>query len=209
MPGNGFRRPVTRVGRHITLSPLERDHVPELARAGRDPEVWRYLRIGPGRDENEMAALVTSLLAGERDGTVLPFTVRLSAGDRAVGIVRYFDIDRADQSLELGTWLTSGVWRTPVNTEVKFLALRYAFEDERFHRVVLKTDHRNVRSARAIERLGAVREGTLRDHVRMPDGSFRSSIVYSILAPEWPRVRAALEEQMARPWTQRPAPWWA
>jgi N-acetyltransferase len=200
MVGTGFRPPVSIAGHFVRLVPLERDHVPGLARAGRDPEVWRLLRIGPGRNETEMRVLVDELLALQDVGTVLPFTIVALPEGRPVGIFRYLYIDRENRSVETGTWLDSAVWRTPVNTEVKYLGLRYAFEEENVHRVQLKTDLRNERSQRAIERLGAVREGVHRQHYLLRDGTYRSSVCYSILAAEWPRVKQRLEELLARPW---------
>ena len=196
----GFRPPVTLTGRFVELDPLRQDHVPELARAGRDPEVWRLLRIGPARNEGEMSALVGGMLADQASGSVLAFVVRRLPERFVSGMFRFFDIDRADRWVEVGTWLDPAVWRTPVNTEVKYLGLRYAFEEERMHRVQLKTDARNVRSQRAIERLGAVREGEFREHARLHDGTFRTSLVYSILAPEWPSVKHKLARMLARPW---------
>lgn len=199
----GFRAPVTLTGRFVALEPLTRGHVPPLARAGRDPEVWRLLRIGPGRTEAEIAILVEEMLAGLTTGSVLPFVV-LRLPERVVsGMFRFFDIDRSNRWVELGTWLDPAVWRTPVNTEVKYLGIRYAFEEERMHRVQFKTDSRNVRSQRAIERLGAVREGAFREHVRLRDGTMRTSLVYRILESEWPSVKQSLEERLRRPWTGR------
>ncbi len=192
MTGTGFRPPVSLQGAVVDLEPLGWRHVPELARAGAHPEIWTYLRIGPGRDEHEMGALVASMLQGQEVGEVLPFAVRLRATGEAVGLFRYFHIDRENQNVELGTWLTPAVWRTAVNSDLKRTVLRYAFEVEGCHRVALKTDSRNERSRRAIERLGAVYEGILRDHAVLPDGSRRSSAVYSILAAEWPAVRERL-----------------
>ena len=197
---SGFRPPVTLTGRFVELDPLLPGHVPELARAGRDPEVWRLLRIGPARNEAEMRALVEGMLADQASGSVLAFVVRRLPERVVCGMFRFFDIDRANRWVEVGTWLDPVVWRTPVNTEVKYLGLRYAFEQERMHRVQLKTDARNVRSQRAIARLGAVREGELREHVRLYDGTFRTSFVYGILEPEWPSVKGILERQLARPW---------
>ena len=196
----GFHRPVTLHGRFVDLVPLERAHVADLARAGHDPEVWRYLRIGPGRTEGEMQALVEELFEREAAGDVLPFTVLARAGSAVLGMFRYLEIHRSDRAVEIGTWLDPAVWRSPVNTELKYLGLRYAFEEEGCHRVQLKTDLLNLRSQRAIERLGAVREGILREHYRRRDGSYRTSVYYSLLAPEWPTVRAALEAKLARPW---------
>jgi N-acetyltransferase len=196
----GFRPPVTLTGRFVELVPLERGHIPGLTRAGRDPEVWRLLRIGPGRDESEMTLLVTQLLEEQAKGSVLAFAVQTLPDHVPTGMFRFLDIDRENRWVETGTWLDPAVWRTPANTEIKYLGLKYAFEDEGVHRVQLRTDARNVRSQRAIERLGAVREGMHREHIRLRDGSFRSSMVYSILAPEWPSVKRHLEGLLARPW---------
>ena len=200
----GFRPPLVLTGRFVELSPLSLAHVPDLARAGRDPKVWRLLRIGPGRNEGEVSSLVRGMLSDQEAGSVLPFVVLELPGRTVRGMFRYFDIDRANRWVEVGTWLDPAVWRTPVNTEVKYLGLRYAFEEEGVHRVQLKTDARNVRSQQAIDRLGAVREGLLREHVVLPDGSRRSSFVYSVLESEWPSVQRSLEEKLARPWTPPP-----
>ena len=199
---SGFRSPVSIGGRFVRLVPLERDHGPGLARAGRDPGVWEFLRIGPGRNEEEMGALIDELLELQEGGSVLPFTIVTIPDRRPVGMFRFLYIDRENRSVETGTWLDSSVWRTPINTEVKFLGLRYAFEEENVHRVQLKTDLRNERSQRAIERLGAVREGALREHYRLRDGTYRTSVCYSILDVEWPQVKRRLEERLARPWSR-------
>ncbi len=200
-----FRPPVTLRGRYVEAVPLEREHVAGLAEAGRDPEVWRLLRIGPGRTVEEMTALVESFLALQDRGELLPFTARLRATGQPVGIIRFLDIDRPNRAVELGTWVGRPWWRSPVNTELKWLTLRHAFESEGAHRVQLKTDVRNERSAVAIERLGAVREGALRDHTRLPDGTLRTSVYFSILADEWPAVAARLESLLRRPWDGAPS----
>jgi N-acetyltransferase len=194
-----FHPPVTLEDDQLALRPLALEHVPALAQAGRDPEVWRHLRIGPGRTEAEMRALVERLLEEQATGEVLAFVVERRADARLVGGLRFFHIDRVNRGVEVGTWLSRAVWRTGVNAHAKFLALRYAFESEGVHRVVLKTNSGNERSARAIERLGGTREGVLREHVVAPSGEYTSSIVYSILATEWPQVRARLEARLTRP----------
>jgi N-acetyltransferase len=205
MVRTGFHPPVTLEGRFVRLVPLVEGHGPGLARAGRDPAVWEFLRIGPGRNEAEMAALIGELLALQRVGSVLPFTIVALPDGRPVGIFRYLYIDRENRSVETGTWLDSAVWRTPINTEVKYLGLRFAFEEENVHRVQLKTDRRNERSQRAIERLGAVREGVHREHYRLRDGTYRTSVSYSILEAEWPWVKQRLEARLARPWPPKAA----
>ncbi len=207
MTDNHFRPPVTLRGRYLELVPLERAHAAGLADAGRDPEVWRFLRIGPGHPPSvaEMETFIDQLLEFQAAGELLAFTMVLLPGRSLVGIIRFLDIDRPNQRVELGTWLDSRYWGSPLNAQAKLLMLRYAFEEEGVHRVQLKTDSRNLRSQTAIERLGAVPEGRLREAHLVRNGYFRTSLYYSILAPEWPGVKRRLEERLAVPWTGRPA----
>ncbi len=200
-----FRPPVTLTGRYVTLVPLERSLLPELVPAGAAPEIWTLLRIRHGDTPEGMSGLVDDLLALQEVGEVLPFAVRLVKSGRLVGIGRYLDIDRVNRWVELGTWLHPSVWRSPVNSELKLLLLRHAFDTEGVHRVQLKTDSRNERSQRAIERLGAVYEGERRDHYRFPNGNYRTSKYYGILGSEWPAVRERLERSLRRPWPAAPA----
>jgi RimJ/RimL family protein N-acetyltransferase len=132
-------------------------------------------------------------------GTDLPFVaIHLESG-RVAGATRYLNIMPHDRGLEIGgTWYGPEFQRTPVNTECKYLLLRHAFEALGSIRVQLKTDLRNERSQKAIERLGAVREGVLRNHMILPDGHIRHSVFYSILDTEWPEVKNRLEEMMNR-----------
>lgn len=206
MSSSGFRPPVTLRGRYLELVPLDRSHAEGLSAAGRDPEVWRYLRIGPGHPPSgpEMEAFIDELLGLQADGNVLAETMVLLPERALVGIVRFLDIDRPNRGAELGTWFDSQYWRTPLNTEAKLLMLRYAFEEEHVHRVQFKTDSRNVRSQRAIERLGAVPEGVLREAHLLPGNYFRTSLYYSILESEWPAVKRSLEQKLRAPWAGRP-----
>ncbi len=204
-PGS-FRGPLTLSGRWVRLVPLEPVHASELWEIARRPEVLRYLRIGVPRSRADLDVVVRELLALRDAGTDLPFTTRFGPTDRAIGMTRFLRIDRPNDAVEIGgTWLDPALWRSPVNTEAKLLMLRHAFEAEGAHRVQLQTDARNERSQAAIARLGAAREGVLREDVVMPDGYRRSSVYFSILAPEWPAIRARLETMLERPWTP-PAP---
>ncbi len=185
--------PVRLAGRHIELIPMDASHTDGLYEAGRSPEIWTYMRIrvaGP----DDMARLVREALLAQAEGREIPFVIRDCAAQRIVGSTRFLDIRPADRGIEIGwTWLDPAVWRTPVNTQSKYLLLRHCFETLGLIRVQLKTDARNVRAQRAIERLGAVREGVLRHQFVMPDGYLRDSVYYSILAEEWPAVGAHLE----------------
>jgi len=186
--------PITLVGRVVRLEPLSEAHVPGLAAAGRDPAIWQYMRYGYIDSEPKMAELVRYLLGLQARGTDLPFAVIHRADRRPIGMTRYMDIQPENRGLEIGgTWYATAYQRTAVNTECKYLLLRHAFESLDCIRVQLKTDLRNERSQRAIERIGAVREGVLRNHMILPDGTTRSSVYYSILSAEWPAVKARLE----------------
>ncbi|HUZ80480.1 MAG TPA: GNAT family protein [Thermoplasmata archaeon] len=196
-----FRPPLALVGKHLELVPLQTEHAPALSEAGRDPKVWTYIRSGAATTLSAMTAQIGVLLERQRAGTDLCFTVRRLPGHEPVGMTRFLRVDRESRGVEIGgTWYDPAYWRTPLNTEAKYLLLHHAFDVEHVHRVQLQTDARNVRSQRAIERLGAVREGQMREDVLMPDGVWRSSVLYSILESEWPAVRRSLEEKLARPW---------
>ena len=146
-----------------------------------------------------MRAWLLKQLERMEEGQLIPFVIVRRSDERAVGMTSYMNIALNDRALEIGgTWLSPEAWRTAVNTECKYLLLRHAFEELGCIRVQLKTDLRNERSQRAIERIGAVREGVLRNHMLLPDGTVRSSVFFSILADEWARVKARLEEMLAR-----------
>jgi N-acetyltransferase len=189
--------PLTLAGKYIRLEPLSLDRLEELVEAGRDPSIWTYTRNGPIDTPQRMREFIQWLLQKQAQGTDLPFVTVLLATGCAVGMTRFMDIQTENRALEIGgTFVTPACQRSPVNSEAKFLMLRHAFESWDCLRVQFKTDLRNIVSQRAIERLGAVREGILRDHIILPDGTVRSSVYYSILAREWPQVKARLIERM-------------
>jgi N-acetyltransferase len=199
---DNFRTPLTLTGRWIRLAPLALADASALRAAARSPEIGRLMLRGPGATLDDMREFISLVLEGQRAGTDLGFTTVLLADERPVGMTRYLNIDRENHSVEIGgTWLDSALWRTPVNTESKYLLLRHAFETEQVHRVSIQTDLRNERAQVAIARLGAVREAFFRDDKLLRDGTFRTSVVYGIVASEWPKVKAGLEAKLARPWT--------
>ncbi len=206
VPEMEFRPPVTLAGTVVRLVPLSVDHVPALVEAGRAPEIWTHLLAGDQRGPERMRAFVGELLARQAAGTDLAFTVLDARTGEPIGMTRYLDIQRRDRCVEIGgTWYERSRWRTAVNTESKLLLLAHAFDREGCHRVEIRTDILNERSQRAIERLGATREGLLREHRVRADGTFRSSVCYGILAGEWPAVRARLEHALAHPPAAVPA----
>jgi RimJ/RimL family protein N-acetyltransferase len=191
--------PVTLTGRVVRLEPLSEAHVSDLAAVGQDDSLWAYIPYPPVRSEDDMRAWVLDLLVRQARGADLPFAVVHLETGRAIGASRYLDIQLANRAVEIGgTWYGRAFQRTAVNTESKYLLLGHAFERLGCIRVQLKTDLRNERSRRAIERIGAVCEGVLRHSMIMPDGYWRDSVYYSILADEWPGVKARLEGMLGR-----------
>lgn len=189
--------PVTLTGGWVWLEPLSEAHVPDLAAVGLEEEIWRYMRYGQVKTETQMRTWVWELLQLEKLGGDLPFAVIYAATGRAVGCTRYLNIHHSDRSLEIGgTWYGLDYQHTAVNTEAKYLLLRHAFEVLGCVRVNFKADSRNIRSQRAIERLGAVKEGLLRKHMILPDGYVRDSVIYSIIDDDWPTVKIHLEEKL-------------
>jgi RimJ/RimL family protein N-acetyltransferase len=189
--------PVTLTGTVLTLEPLAERHAPDLFAAMQDEEVCRYLAWPPPTALEETLALVREArdLMARRQSIVWAQVWR--ATGRAIGSTRLLDVRPADRQVEIGsTFLARDCWRTPANTESKYLLLTYCFERLECVRVALKTDGRNVRSQEAIARLGAVREGVLRKHVNVR-GYQRDTVYFSILAEEWPAVKARLQARLA------------
>ncbi|MFF3287398.1 GNAT family N-acetyltransferase [Streptomyces sp. NPDC003023] len=190
--------PTTLTGRHVRLEPLTVDHLPDLFLAGgNDEEVWRWLGRPAPRTEAELGETLREVLEGARQGRYVPFAVIHLGSGRAAGWTAYLDVSEEDEHLEIGwTWYGRAYWRTAVNTEAKLLLLSHAFDELGMERVQLKTDHMNRRSQDAIARLGARREGVLRRHRRRPDGTWRDSVYFSLLADEWQDTRKRLEARL-------------
>ena len=192
-------QPVTLTGRYVRLEPMTPDHVTALAEIGVGQPFWDFMLYGNINTVEDMRNWVLDILSRAVNGTDLPFVaVHLESG-RVAGATRYLNIVAHDRGLEIGgTWYGPEFQRTVVNTECKYLLLQHAFETLGCIRVQLKTDARNERSQKAIERLGAVKEGVLRNHMILPDGRYRHSVFYSILDTEWPEVKNRLEDMMHR-----------
>ena len=192
-------RPIVLTGTHVRLEPMTEEHIPALAEVGVGQPFWHFMLYGDMNSVDDMRNWVKDILSRAEKGTDLPFVVIHLASGRVAGATRYLNIMPTDRSLEIGgTWYGPDFQRTPVNTECKFLLLRHAFETLECIRVQLKTDSRNERSQQAIERIGAVKEGVLRNHMILPDGYFRHSVFYSVLDTEWQGVKKRLEGMLAR-----------
>jgi len=195
MARDPWKTPVTLEGRSIRLEPLTEAHVPALAEIGCVDRIWQFMVYGQIRNEDEMRKWVHNVLNGQAAGTDLPFAVIHLASGRVAGATRYMEIRPAHRSLEIGgTWYGLEFQHTVVNTESKYLLLQYAFETLGTIRVQFKADNRNERSLRAIERIGAKREGILRNHFILPDGVIRDSVFYSVIESEWPGVKDRLTD---------------
>jgi len=183
--------PTTLKGQYVTLAPLASDHASDLKKATSDGDLhqlWYTLVPTPDMIETEIARR----LSLQADGTMLPFAV-LTPDGTAGGMTTYMNIDSENRRVEIGsTWYRKSVQRGALNTEAKKLLLTHAFEDLGCIAVEFRTHFMNRQSRTAIERLGAKLDGILRNHMIMPDGSYRDTAVYSIVASEWPAVRSNL-----------------
>ena len=190
--------PVTLAGGGVTLEPLHRGHTDELAAAVSDGRLWELWYTSVPTPEG-MAADVEARLARQAAGEMLPFVVRRNADGTVVGATTYCNLDLAVPRLEVGyTWTAASAQRTAVNVESKLLLLGHAFEVLGCLAVEFRTHWHNRQSRAAIARLGAKQDGVLRNHRRMPDGSLRDTVVFSITDAEWPAVRSGLRHRLAR-----------
>jgi RimJ/RimL family protein N-acetyltransferase len=188
--------PVTLKGRWVTLEPIEERHAQGIFEAMQDEDVCRYLPWPPPKALDETLTLIREAREVMARGQAIVYAQVWNATGRAMGSTRLLDVRPADRQVEIGsTFLGREHWRTPANTESKLLFLRHCFETLGCVRVALKTDGRNVRSQEAIARLGAVREGTLRRHMKIR-GYQRDTVYFSILDDEWPAVKARLEARL-------------
>ena len=180
----------TLFGKVVNLVPLTVNHAADLLPHALEPVIWQYMPYGNVDTLDKLRAVILDLLVRQAQGTDLCYTVWHLATDQPIGFTRFIAIDRTNESLEIGgTWYGAEFRRTSVNTESKLLLLMFAFDSLGCRRVQIQTDVRNEASQRAIERLGAVREGILRKNKLMPDGYERSSVMYSIINDDWPAIK--------------------
>lgn len=191
-------RPITLEGHGVRLEPMAKEHRDALARAAADGELWKlWFTSVPEPQQTE--EYIAQALAGRDAGHMLPWVVRELASGTIVGATRYHDIVGAASRVEIGwTWYAQSWQRSHVNTACKLLLLGHAFDALECKVVGLRTDNFNFRSQRAIEALGAKKDGVLRHHWPRRDGTVRDTVMYSIIVSEWPDIKRHLELRLAR-----------
>ncbi len=190
--------PIILEGRQVKLEPLTLDHHPTLARIAADPNLWTWIPF-PRTTPDEIRQYIAEALAWREAGTAYPFVTIEKATNQIVGSTRFANMDLFNKRLEIGwTWIVPQWQCTHVNTEAKFLMMRYAFEELGCRRVELKTDALNQKSRNAILRIGAKEEGTLRNHMVTHTGRMRDTVYFSVLDTEWPAVKEKLLERIGR-----------
>ncbi len=188
-----FIEPVTLTGTHATLEPLSIEHAEGLRRAVRDGELWRIWVTQIPTPEG-IGAYIDSALKMRDEQEAMPFAVRRLSDGLIVGTTRYFNVVPEHRRLEIGhTWYSESAQRTAINTECKLLLLRHAFEELGSIAVELRTSSFNFRSRQAIQRLGAKQDAILRNHMILADGTYRDTVVFSIIESEWPAVKRNLQ----------------
>jgi len=180
----------------VQLEPLTTEHVEGIQEAASDPRIWEHMSVELLSRE-AVVQYVESLIRKREAKTEFPFVIKDKQTGEIVGMTVYMDISIEHRRLEIGsTWLHPSKWRTNMNTNCKYLLLQYAFEQLNMQRVQIKTGHENVRSQKAIERLGAVKEGILRNHMIRKEGTVRHTVMYSIVEDEWPIIKKRFESQL-------------
>jgi RimJ/RimL family protein N-acetyltransferase len=188
--------PVILEGEFVRLEPMRVDHLPALCKVGLDESLWQWT-ANVVKDEKDLEGYVRTALADQALGTALPFVTIEGASGTVVGSTRFGNIDTLNRKPEIGwTWINPEWQRTVINTEAKLLMLTHAFEIWKCIRVELKTDANNERSRAAIERIGAVEEGILRNHMITQTGRYRDSVYFSIVDDEWESVKANLTSKL-------------
>ena len=196
--------PATLTGTLVQLVPLGREHLDDLADVGLDPVLWQWIGF-PVRTKEDLRRYIEDSLRDREAGRAMPFTILEAATGRPIGSTRYGNIELFNRRVEIGwTWVAPAWQRTGVNTEAKLLLLEHAFERLGCNRVEFKTDSLNTQSRAALLGIGAMEEGTLRNHMVTESGRLRHSVYFSVIREEWPAVRERLRQRLARGGDLRP-----
>ena len=194
-----FIEPVTLTGHQwVTLEPMESKHEAELLEAAKDGQLWKLWYTAIASPDSVLDYVSDSLRMRAEQGT-MPFVARRKSDEKIVGSTRFFNVDAKNRRVEIGhTWYSRSAQRTGLNTEAKLLLLKHAFEKLNCIAVEFRTHWFNFESRAAIARLGAKQDGVLRNHQISPNGTLRDTVVFSIIASEWPAVKAHLLHQLTR-----------
>ncbi|KKK37711.1 GNAT family acetyltransferase [Mesobacillus campisalis] len=180
----------------VQLLPMEYSHVEGLYKAAQDHRIWEHMSVELLTKE-QVVQYVEDAHEKQKKGTEIAYVIVSKQKQKIIGATWFLDISKQHERLEIGsTWISPDHWRTSVNTSCKYLLLKYCFEDIGLNRVQIKTGHKNIRSQKAIERIGAVKEGVLRNHMITRDGSIRHTVMYSITREEWPQIKLRFERSL-------------
>ncbi|MER2125464.1 GNAT family protein [Solibacillus sp.] len=180
----------------VQLRPVQLADIDAITVAANDPRIWPHLSVTL-LDRTSVENYVKKAIAEREQGISYMFAVIDKKTGELVGCTSFLDIALTHKRLEIGsTWYTPSVWRTAINTNCKFLLLQYCFEELQLHRVQIKTGHENTRSQQAIERIGAQKEGVLRNHMIKKEGTIRHTVMYSIILGDWPQVKQRFIDQL-------------
>ena len=196
--GNFDPRPVILDGKTVRLEPLSLNHAAGVLAVGAEESIWQYLSTAAPTSMNKAEEWIEERLTNQAAGDRLPVAVISLTDGHFAGSTGYASISRQHRTLEIASWYGLNYQRTGINTECKYLLLKHAFEDLGALRVGLNVDMENVRSRRAVERIGGVQEGILRKHRIRRDGTRRDTVIFGFINDDWPQVRVKLEELMAR-----------
>ena len=178
----------------VALLPIKREYIDGIFEAAQDSRIWEHMSVDLTTKEN-VVSYVEDSLNKQANGTDFAFVIMDQLMGKIIGCTWFLDISLPHKRLEIGsTWITPSYWRTSVNTNCKYLLLEYCFEELQLYRVQIKTGHENLRSQQAIERIGATKEGVLRNHMIRKEGLIRHTVMYSIIQEEWPQIKKHFEE---------------
>tara|TARA_Y100000815_G_C13265645_1_gene471000 strand:+ start:335 stop:934 length:600 start_codon:yes stop_codon:yes gene_type:complete len=191
-------KPMMLQGNLVRLEPLTLDHAPGLLNIAQDESIWQFFAMDAPRVLDEAEQWIKGRLSDQEAGQRLPFAVISLADGEFAGSTGYSEINKTNRTIAIASWYGVKYQRTGVNTECKYMLLKYAFEEFGAFRVSLNVDVKNMRSRRAVERIGGVQEGLLRKQRIRKDGTHRDTVIYGFTDDDWPRVKERLEGFMER-----------